>query len=68
MRLYNLQIQKRGYNRISVPKMLRKSAGNSFTHLNKSSLTFSFVKEKQYTYNNKIYDFCNISSDSFGTV
>ena len=54
MRPYNLQIQKRNDNGISISKMLRKSVEHDFTHLKSSSWKFSFVKQKQYAYNNKI--------------
>ena len=46
MRPYNLQIQKRNDNGISISKMLRKSVEHDFTHLKSSSWKFSFVKQK----------------------
>ena len=43
MRAYNLKNQKGGNNGISIIKILRKSVGHDFTHLNKSSWKLSFI-------------------------
>ena len=56
------------YNETSTLKILRKSLGHDCTSLNKLSWKFSVVKQKQYVYNKKIFDFCNFSIDSFGVI